>query len=205
MAIKYIVGVDEVGRGPLAGPVAVGVFVFTYDKTKEIKKIFKDARDSKKLTPKKRDEIFKRIKEVSKTHNIRYIVYYESNKIIDKFGISFAIKSCIEKAFKKLNKELKLKSKDTKVYLDGGLKAPKEFIFQQTIIKGDDKVLAISLASISAKVSRDNLMTKMSKKYPKYNLDIHKGYGTKVHREAIKIHGLSRIHRVTFCKNIGSI
>ncbi len=195
---KYIVGVDEVGRGPLAGPVAVGVFVLNQDKLKEIKSVFKDARDSKKLTPKKREEIFKRIKNNKKNNLVRYNVRYESNKVIDKKGISFAIKSCIEKAFKNLN----LKPKETQVFLDGGLKAPKEFIFQKTIIKGDDKVLVISLASITAKVSRDNVMVKLAKKYKKYGLDIHKGYGTENHREAIKSYGLSHVHRVTFCKNI---
>lgn len=196
--MKYIVGIDEVGRGPLAGPVAVGFFVVPLDKQKEINKIFKDARDSKKLSPKKREVIFRKINETSKTHNIRYIVCYESNKVIDKKGISFAIKSCIKKAFKKLN----LKPKETEVFLDGGLKAPKEFIFQKTIIKGDDKVLVISLASILAKVSRDALMVKISKKYKKYGLDVHKGYGTEFHRKAIKSYGFSYIHRITFCKNI---
>lgn len=198
--MKIIVGIDEVGRGPLAGPVAVGVVVFNTENKNysKIKQIFRDARDSKKLTPKKREEIFQKIKEFSKPHNIRYIVCYESNKVIDKKGISFAIKSCIEKAFKKLN----LKPKKSQVFLDGGLKAPKEYIFQETIIKGDDKVLAISLASIVAKVSRDRLMTKISKKFPEYSFHIHKGYGTKFHREAIKTRGLSVVHRATFCRNI---
>lgn len=196
--MKYLVGVDEVGRGPLAGPVAVGVVVLPKEKLKEFKKIFKGARDSKKLTAKKREEIFKKIKESQKNNLVRYIVCYENNKVIDKKGISFAIKSCIKKAFKQLN----LKPKETKVFLDGGLKAPQEFIFQKTIIKGDDNVLAISLASILAKVSRDALMSKISEKYPKYSFHLHKGYGTKIHREAIKSHGLSHIHRASFCRNI---
>ncbi len=193
---KYIVGVDEVGRGPLAGPVAVGVFLFPVVKEKEIKEIFKSARDSKKLTAKKREEIFQKIKKERRNHILRYVVRYESNKTIDKKGISFAIKSCIEKAFKKL----KLKPKETKVFLDGGLKAPREFVFQETIIKGDDKILAISLASITAKVSRDNLMEKLGKKSPSYGFGVHKGYGTENHRKAIKKYGLSRYHRVSFCQ-----
>jgi ribonuclease HII len=116
--------------------------------------------------------------------------------VIDKKGISFAIKSCIEKAFK----ELKLKPQETKVFLDGGLKAPRDFVFQETIIKGDDKILAISLASITAKVSRDNFMEKLSKKYPSYGFEVHKGYGTEKHRKAIKKYGLSGYHRISFCQ-----
>ena len=197
---KFVVGVDEVGRGPLAGPVAVGVVVFnTKNKNYlKIKEIFRGARDSKKLTAKKREEIFQKIKIAEKTHILRYIVRYESNKVIDKKGISFAIRSCIEKAFKNLN----LKPKDTRVFLDGGLKAPKNFIFQKTIIKGDDKVLAISLASIVAKVSRDSFMTKISNKFPEYSFHAHKGYGTNIHRKAVKKHGFCPVHRLTFSRNI---
>ena len=88
------------------------------------------------------------------------------------------------------------------VLLDGGLKAPREFIYQKTIIKGDEKELSISLASIAAKVTRDAYMTKLAKKYPAYGFEIHKGYGTKKHREAIKKHGPSEVHRMSFLGRI---
>lgn len=192
---KFIIGVDEVGRGPLAGPVAVGVFVINHKHQTRIKKIFSDARDSKKLTPQKREEIFNRIKIMKEDHIVRYIVLYESNKFIDKHGISKAIKSCIDKSFRKLSRELNLNAKNTEIFLDGGLKAPKEFFNQKTIIKGDDKILAISLASIVAKVSRDTLMVKLHKKFPNYDFHIHKGYGTKKHLGLIKKFGLSPYHR----------
>lgn len=193
--MKYILGIDEVGRGPLAGPVAVGVFVLEKKNLKKVKNLYKLAKDSKKLSSKKREEIFQIIKEYQKLDILRYIVRYESSKVIDKLGINKAIELCISKSFK----QLKLKAKECEVFLDGGLKAPKEFIFQKTIIKGDDKIKVISLASIVAKVSRDSLMQKMAKKYPEYGLDIHKGYGTRQHRDAITKNGLSTFHRRTFC------
>lgn len=198
--MKYVVGIDEVGRGPLAGPVAVGAVFFNKKEEKKITKIFKDARDSKKLTPQKREEITKRIVQAHKNHILRYIVRYESSVFIDKKGISPAIKSCIKKSLD----FLKINPKETKIFLDGGIKAPEKFIYQETVIKGDDKILAISLASIIAKVSRDSFMTKVSKKYPLYNFHIHKGYGTLKHRSVIRKNGLSALHRKSFCKNIVS-
>lgn len=195
-----LIGIDEVGRGPLAGPVAVGIFLISKKNKnhKEIKSLFKVAQDSKKLTAQKREEIFKKIKKAEKDNILRYVVRYESSKVIDTRGISVAIRLCIEKGLK----ELKVKPKETKVFLDGGLKAPNEFIFQKTIIKGDQKEKIISLASIVAKVSRDSLMNRLSKKYPKYSFEVHKGYGTKLHRQAIKKYGASPHHRLSFCKNI---
>lgn len=198
--MKFVVGIDEVGRGPLAGPVAVGAVFFNKKDLQKIKKFFKDARDSKKLTPQKREEIAKRIVEAKKNNILRYIVRYESAKFIDNHGISPAIKSCIKKSLD----FLMIKPKESKIFLDGGIKAPEKFIYQETIIKGDDKILAISLASIIAKVSRDNLMQKTHKKFPQYGFDVHKGYGTEKHRRAIKKHGLSTFHRKTFCKNLVS-
>ncbi len=198
--MSRIIGIDEVGRGPLAGPVAVGVFTVNSKDLSKIKKIFSDARDSKKLTSQKREEIYTRIKKFEKTHILRYIVRYESNAYIDRHGITRAINSCIEKSIKKLKKELNINCKNTEIFLDGGLKAPKEFLFQKTIIKGDQKNKIISLASIVAKVERDNLMKKLHKKYPGYGFDVHKGYGTKMHRELIKKLGVSPIHRRTWIK-----
>ena len=193
--MKIIMGVDEVGRGPLAGPVAVGVVLFSKNNEKKIKHLFKDARDSKKLSPKKREEIAKRITSIQKIDLLRYIVEDQSCKVIDKKGINFAIQKCINTALQKLE----INPKNSHIFLDGGLKAPKKFIYQKTIIRGDDKVLAISLASIIAKVSRDALMVKMAKKFPKYGFEVHKGYGTVKHRLAIKKYGLSEVHRRTFC------
>lgn len=112
-------------------------------------------------------------------------------------GISKAIKNCLEKSLKKLN----VKPHECQVLLDGGLKAPSIYKNQKTIIKGDEKEWAIAFASIVAKVSRDTLMCRLAKKYPKYCFEIHKGYGTKKHCELIRKYGLSGEHRKCFCKN----
>jgi ribonuclease HII len=209
MKYKYIIGVDEVGRGPLAGPVAVCAFKipagilprqieFLFDwggfmSTKKSGRI----KDSKKLTSDKREEIFARLKILKKEKTVDYFVSYESAKRIDKLGISKAIKNCLEKSLAKL----KVKPEQCLILLDGGLHAPEKYKNQKTIIKGDEKERAIAFASIVAKVSRDTLMCKLSKKYPKYCFEIHKGYGTKKHCEAIKKNGLSKEHRRCFCKN----
>ncbi len=226
--MKYIVGIDEAGRGPLAGPVAVGAVctpIKQYDnmsrstshilssfgryestnfhplltsQNRTIRTLFKGARDSKKMSEKKREEIFEKIKKAQGQNLLQYTVVNQSAKVIDTKGISWAIKNCIKKCLEKL----KVDPKHTLVLLDGGIKAPVEFIHQKTIIRGDDKELVISLASICAKVTRDTHMRKVAKKYPQYGLEIHKGYGTLRHRKAIKKHGSSSIHRKTFLKNI---
>ena len=119
----------------------------------------------------------------------------QSNAVIDTKGLSFAIKKALSGCLQKVG----VTEKD-KVLLDGGLKAPKEFTNQQTIIKGDEKHPIIAWASILAKVHRDNYMTKMSKKYPEYGFEKHMGYGTRLHRDAIQKHGLSSIHRKSFLR-----
>lgn len=206
--IKFVVGIDEVGRGPLAGPVAVCAFKISAGILPgQIESLFdcggsmftkKSGRikDSKKLTREKREEIFNKLKKLKKDKEVDYFVSYESAKKIDEIGISKAIKNCLEKSLKKL----KIKPKDCEVLLDGGLKAPKEYINQKTIIKGDEKERAIAFASIVAKVSRDSLMCKLSKKYPEYSFEVHKGYGTKKHCDAITKNGLCAEHRGCFCK-----
>ena len=192
---KYIIGIDEVGRGPLAGPVAIGAFKMPADFDG---KYFGKIRDSKKLTPEKREAIVEKLKILKKKKIVDYLVCFQSSKQIDKLGLSKAITNCIESGMKKL----KVKPQECLVLLDGGLKAPKKYKNQKTIIKGDEKERAIAFASIVAKVSRDCLMCKYAKKYPEYCFEIHKGYGTKKHRELIAKNGLSAEHRKCFCKNI---
>ncbi len=192
--MNYIVGVDEAGRGPLAGPVSVGVVMVPRDFDFSI---FGKLRDSKKLGPKKREEFFALIKKLAKEGKMLFAVSLVSEKIIDTKGISFAIKKGIEQNFKKLKIP-----KISKIYLDGGLKAQVDFKNQETIIKGDEKIPVISLASICAKVTRDLYMVRIAKKYPEYGFEIHKGYGTRKHYQCIREHGTRDVHRKSFCKNL---
>ena len=206
--LQYLVGVDEAGRGPLAGPVAVGVVCLPVasaglaggEVSEEILAIFgeKGVRDSKKLSEKKREEIFGKIQNLKKEGKLDFVVTLVSNKVIDEKGISFAIKSGISECLKKLN----LKPESCLIKLDGGLKASREFINQETIIRGDEQEPVIALASICAKVIRDRWMQELAKKYPDYALEKHKGYGTRAHYLALKKFGLSVIHRKSFLKKL---
>lgn len=209
MKAKFTIGIDEAGRGPLAGPVAVGVFAI---RSKAVLKMFKGVRDSKKLTPLARDGFFLQIKAAKKAGHVYFAVSYSSPGFIDKKGIVPAIRSALERSLKKLEKEFIHRSDlgkgfvqdrisyNCRVLLDGSLKAPLRYLNQKTIIGGDDIEPVISLASICAKVLRDRKMTRLAKKHPKYGFEIHKGYGTKSHYKAIKKHGLSKEHRRSFLK-----
>lgn len=193
--IDYIIGIDEAGRGPLAGPVSVGICIAPHDFDFTI---FKNLKDSKKLSEKRRVEILAQMKELQNTKTINFSVALVSNKMIDDKGIAFAITSAIKALLNKIN----IEPHKVKILLDGGLRAPDEYIYQETIIKGDEKEPVISLASIAAKVTRDLHMIKLANDYPEYGFEIHKGYGTAKHREAIKKHGQSIVHRRTFCGDL---
>ncbi len=193
--MKYTLGIDEVGRGPIAGPVAVGVFVLL--DTKSVK-MFKGVKESKQLPEDKREEWFKKIQIAKEDRLVDFHVVFQSEKIIDTKGLSFAINNALRLAIKKT----KLNPKEVRVLLDGGLKAPKEYTNQKTIIKGDAKEMSIALASICAKVLRDRKMRQWSIKYPNYGFEINKGYGTRAHYEAIKKYGLTPLHRRSFLKRL---
>lgn len=192
--IRYIVGIDEVGRGPLAGPVAVGAVVVPSDFDEAF---FDGVRDSKKLTPKRREEWFEKIKKEKKNGALTYTVCFTAPELIDSYGIVWAIRSAIDKALLQLT----LEPEEYKLFLDGGLHAPEQFIYQETIIKGDEKKPIIALASIMAKVERDRKMILFGEQYPEYGFDAHKGYGTKAHFQNIKEHGICSIHRKSFLRS----
>ncbi|MBU4480486.1 ribonuclease HII [Patescibacteria group bacterium] len=200
---KYLIGIDEVGRGPVAGPVAVGALIVSASNLKEVTERFLNFKDSKKLTPKKRNEWFVNIRQAQKEGLLNYKVVFVDNIKIDQFGIVPAIRACIDKSLETLQTVWVsgAHKSDCLVLLDGGLRAPDEFVNQKTIIKGDEKELVIALASIVAKVTRDALMCKFAKEYPEYGFEKHKGYGTKAHMEAIKKYGVCEIHRKSFLKN----
>lgn len=189
--IRYIVGIDEAGRGPLAGPVSVGAVVIP---VRFPRSFFKGIRNSKALSLEKREKWFLKLQK----EKILYGVSFSSSITIDKKGITKAVQACI----KRLLDRLELNPKYSLVLLDGSLKAPAVYPFQKTIIGGDEKEPIISLASIVAKVLRDRKMVRYSKMYPNYFLEVHKGYGTQLHLKLIKKYGPSNIHRTSFLKNI---
>ena len=198
---QYIIGIDEVGRGPIAGPVAVCAFVCAIANyelliTNGIEETNTKIKDSKKLTKRQREKWFDYLKGEKEKNNCDFAVSYVSAENIDKFGIVKSIKKALEVSLLKVAKS----PEEVSVYLDGGLKAPEQFIYQETIIKGDELHPVISCASIVAKVSRDRMMINYSAKYPEYGFENHSGYGTARHYDAIKKHGYTVLHRKTFIK-----
>ena len=190
---QFIIGIDEAGRGPLAGPVAVGA-VMSKNWQHSVLGVLPKLKDSKKLSEKQREVWFEFLKQEKKKGNLNFAVSLVSEKIIDRQGIVAAIKIGIKNCLKKL----KAKPLIVSVLLDGSLKAPPEFTNQKTIIRGDESEPIISLASIVAKVTRDKHMARVAKKYPGYGFEVHKGYGTKKHYKALKKLGISVIHRRSY-------
>lgn len=207
---KYVIGIDEVGRECLAGPVVVAACALPLKlKFKNLK--FKvPLRDSKKLTAKQREEWFKHIKNHPGIFYAKASVY---PKVIDRINITQAANKAATRACARvielishgLRPIVNEFHKKIRIYLDGGLylqnSSTNQLIHSSTVIRGDEKFNAVKLASIVAKVSRDRVMRRNHKKYPEYGFIKHVGYGTKTHIRAIKKHGPSKIHRLTFLKN----
>ena len=183
---KYIAGVDEVGRGPLAGPVVCAAVIMPNND------IIDGVTDSKKLSEKKREYLAQIIKEKA----ITYKIFEISPQIIDEINILNAVKRCMEGAVNGLSVRPDVVIVDG---LDTGLKLDTDQTFY--LVKGDFKSYTVGCASIIAKVYRDNLMKDYAIKYPAYGFSKHKGYGTKEHIEKIKEIGPCPIHRKTFIKN----
>lgn len=192
--MKSVVGVDEVGRGPLAGPLSVCALKLT-EKSRFY--LSRDIRDSKKLTEKKRVEIFNLLKKEALEGRVEYAVSSVSAHMIDTLGISKALSLATGRVLGKLQIE-----KTEMILLDGSLKAPSLYKNQSTIIKGDESETSIALASIVAKVSRDRRMYSYAKRWPEYGFENNKGYGTESHYRAIQHNGLCKIHRRSFLKKM---
>lgn len=194
--MKWLIGIDEAGRGPLAGPVAVGVVAIPTDFDWNL---LKGVGDSKKLSEKKREGVFLNAEQLKNAGLIKFAVCQSTAEYIDQQGIVKAVGYGMERA---LN-ELGIDGSDCEVRLDGALRAPSHYENQRTIIGGDGSEPAIGLASILAKVTRDRYMVRIAAEpqFAPYQFATHKGYGTKLHRELIQKHGLSLIHRRSFCRN----
>ena len=181
---QRIIGADEVGRGSLAGPIVGAAVKLEFQHLD----LLSDVKDSKKLSPKKREEIYERVKE----NRIEYSISECSNLHIDQNGISVSNKEVL---FNSINK---LYQKSDKVYVD-------HFKIDQfgsiSLVRGEDNSYSIALASIIAKVYRDNLMVDFGSKYPQYLFEKNKGYGTREHLNMIQKYGVCYIHRLSF--NLG--
>ena len=180
---EIICGVDEAGRGPLAGPVCAAAVILP--KGLEIPGLT----DSKKLTDKKRRELFPVIKEQA----IAYGIGLASHEEIDEINILQATYLAMERALAQLTVKPDIALIDGNRAKDFGLPV-------RTVVRGDSLSMNIAAASILAKVTRDDLMLELAEKYPQYGFEVHKGYGTKAHYEALRVHGASEIHRKTFLK-----
>jgi len=183
--IKYLAGVDEAGRGPLAGPVVAAAVIF------EKKTNIKGVNDSKQLTEKQREELFDKIISKALAYSISIIDHF----VIDEINILKASMMAMKKAVDEL------KIKPDLILVDGNRKFQSD-IPVVTIVKGDSKSFSIAAASILAKVTRDRLMKKLAVQYPVYLWEQNKGYPTRQHREIIKVIGPSPLHRKSFLKNI---
>ncbi|MDO8552063.1 MAG: ribonuclease HII [bacterium] len=192
---EFIVGIDEVGRGPLAGPVFVGAVAVTRDFDWQS---IKGVRDSKKLSPQQRKDWYLKIDSLRNSGELNFVVRSSPSEMIDAHGIVYSIQSALDACLLGLGAE----PGTCEIRLDGTLHAPEHFPFQQTIIHGDDIEPIISMASIVAKVERDFLMGEFAIKYPKYGFESHKGYGTPAHCALIKKHGLCVLHRKSFCTRL---
>lgn len=192
---RYLIGIDEVGRGPLAGPVYVGAVMVPHDfdwKSAE------GVRDSKKLTPRKREEWYANIAGMRTAGQLNFATASSSAEMIDGEGVVASISAALAKCLNLLEAH----PATCEILLDGSLHAPENFTMQKTIIGGDDIEPVISMASIIAKVERDNLMTSLAVQFPEYGFETHKGYGTAVHCSAIRKYGLCTLHRKSFCAGI---
>lgn len=188
---EWLIGVDEAGRGPLAGPVSVGVVAVPlgFDVAAE----FPGITDSKKLSRQKRELLFMAAERRFRQGDLQFDVRFSDHSYIDEHGISKAVEVAAHSGIRALSAP-----SHATVLLDGLLRAPRRYE-QMTITGGDLRVPVISLASVLAKVTRDRLMEELSRHYPEWGFEQHKGYGTEGHRRAIKRHGLSAIHRRSFC------
>lgn len=180
-----VCGVDEAGRGPLAGPVFAAAVILPDGYSHEI------LNDSKKLSEKKRDTVYDDIVRDA----VAYSVGIATEKEIDEINILNATFLAMKRAVDGLSVKPDL------AYIDGN-QYPKTGVAEVTIIKGDSKCMSVAAASIIAKVSRDRFMMKVAEEYPQYEFSKHKGYGTKLHYEMIEKYGVSPVHRRSFLKKI---
>lgn len=202
--MKFIIGIDEVGRGALAGPVVVGAAMIPSEGRISFPRIFGKLKDSKKLSARQRSAWAGYLR---RRRDILFVTARVYPRGIERMNISKAANHAALRAFERLLRNHHRVWDDIRrIFLDGGLYLgngvqPEK---ARTIIRGDEKITAVKIASIVAKVSRDGSMTRLAKVYREYGFDIHKGYGTASHFRAIRKYGPSPVHRKSFLGNPGN-
>ena len=189
---QFLIGIDEAGRGPLAGPVSVGAVIVP--KGFDVRCEFPGVKDSKLLSSGQREEIYSEVIRREEKGDIKFCVRFSAHSYIDECGITQAVHRAVASGVHALAH----RPQGVRVFLDGLLHAPREYE-QETIIHGDALVPIISLASVIAKVRRDRLMRRFARSFPQYGFEQHKGYPTRQHCAAIARFGICAIHRLTYC------
>ena len=190
----YLIGIDEAGRGPLAGPLCVGACAAKRSRIHDVWRLFGGARECKQLTPDERAQWLSVIRDGEERGVVRVATAFISHTTIDTRGMAYALRVGVARVLDKLA----ITPVHCRVLLDGTLVAPRAFTHQETIIGGDERELLIALASIAAKTRRDTHMEALAHRFPTYGFDIHKGYGTPAHYAALRRFGPSSIHRMSF-------
>ena len=195
----WIIGVDEAGRGPVAGPVSIGIAMIKRKDLPGLLTEYPKLKDSKKLSPSKREELLSQALSDEQLGKLFARTVLVPARAIDERGISVCIKEAITNGITELLEFTGTNQKHVFVHLDGALRGP-VMLRQQTTIGGDNKIFSIALASIYAKTSRDKAMEHYDLIYPQYGFYTHKGYGTAEHMKRIKECGVCPIHRKTYLK-----
>ena len=196
---RWVIGIDEAGRGPLAGPLSVGLVMMRRKTVQDILEQMPLVKDSKKISAPKRDQIMAQARDFEVQGKVYARTILSAAYAIDDLGTSQCLRDSIAEGIEELIEFVGCTHKDVFILLDGALKAPAQYR-QQTYVGGDNKYFPISLASIYAKTTRDGVMEQYDIKYPQYNFYAHKGYGTKEHLSMIAKHGTCPIHKQTFLK-----
>ncbi len=196
----FLIGIDEVGRGPLAGPLCVGAFLVERKKLLAVHRALRGIRDSKQLSEGEREVWLSKILVLEQGGWCRTSTAFIRSDTIDREGMADALHKAVARVLYKLS----VSPARCFVLLDGTLRAPAIFQLQESIIGGDENEPLIATASIVAKVCRDRYMTLLGKRFPEYGFEEHKGYGTRKHYEALRKYGVCPIHRLSFLKGVHS-
>ncbi|PIP29904.1 ribonuclease HII [Candidatus Jorgensenbacteria bacterium CG10_big_fil_rev_8_21_14_0_10_54_38] len=201
---RTVIGIDEVGRGPLAGPVTVAAVMASARFWRSTAALSVPLRDSKRLSPRQREVWFRHVRAEATHGTVHYALASVFPRVIDRVNITRAANLAATRAFKRLVSSMGYRVSGMSVILDGGLYLNKirdtkyKILNTNTVIKGDERFPSIMLASIVAKVTRDRAMKRLHVRFPVYGFDKHKGYGTKRHLQVLKKRGPSEAHRLTF-------